>query len=164
MRFGCLNVHGWNVGKLEDLSRELKEWEIDVVGITETQMREEVELDYNDYRMVGKGRSKCKKKGGGVGVIVRKDVGIELDVVKVGECEMSEDIFAASVRYKGKVRTERVFLVVCYMTVEGGRAREENERKYGLVRSLIERHRNERIIVMGDMNAHIGIMDEKVTY
>ena len=40
MRIGCVNVRGWDVEKMEDLSREMNEWNIDVVGVTETQLRE----------------------------------------------------------------------------------------------------------------------------
>ena len=58
--------------KLEDLSKELQEWSLDVVGITETQMREKVEWETKQYRMIGKGRSKNLKKGGGVGFLVKR--------------------------------------------------------------------------------------------
>jgi len=43
-----------------------------VVGITETQMREKVEWETKQYRMIGKGRSKNLKKGGGVGFLVKR--------------------------------------------------------------------------------------------
>ena len=97
---GLVNVRGWNVGKMEDLSREMNAWNIDVLGVTETQMRERIELTSETYRMIGKGRSKQTRKGGGIGVLVRKDVGIELEEIDVGGSEMSEDIMAVQLEYK----------------------------------------------------------------
>ena len=32
LKFGCVNVRGWDVGKLKDLGRELNEWRFDAVG------------------------------------------------------------------------------------------------------------------------------------
>ena len=43
---------------MEDLNREMNEWNIDVVRVTETQMRERVEFTSETYNMIGKGRSK----------------------------------------------------------------------------------------------------------
>ena len=61
-----MNVRGWDVGKMEDLSREMNEWNIDVVCVTETQLRDRTELIGERYSMIGKGRSKQQRKGGGV--------------------------------------------------------------------------------------------------
>ena len=40
LKFGCMNVRGWGVGKLEDVCKELNEWKFDIVGLTETQLRD----------------------------------------------------------------------------------------------------------------------------
>ena len=40
MRLGCVNVRGRNVGKMEDLCVEWNKWDFDVVGVSETQLRE----------------------------------------------------------------------------------------------------------------------------
>lgn len=147
---------------MDDLSKELHVWGMDVIGITETKLRERVELYTENHRMIGKGRSKWKKKGGGVGIIVRKKIDVVIEEIKVGECEMSEDMMAAYLNYKARGKTERIFLIVCYMTVQGPDARRDNERKYDLVRRLVNDHRREQVIIMGDMNGHIGILGEEV--
>ena len=147
---------------LQDLSKELNEWEMDVIGITETQMREKVELKSESYRMIGKGRSKWKKKGGGVGIMVRQGINVEVEEVDVGNCEMSEDIMAVNLEYKEKGKSGRMLLIVCYMTVEGRDARQDNERKYSIIERMIRGRMREEIIVMGDMNGHIGILGEDV--
>ena len=66
---------------------------------------------------------------------------------------MSEDIFAVRLTYKVEGKCEFLLLIVCYMTVEGRDAREDNLRKYDLVRRLRDDHRQDAIMVMGDMSA-----------
>ena len=53
-------------------------------------------------------------------------------------------------------------VVVCYMTVEETGVRAENERKYRIVQRIVEQSKGESMIVMGDMNGHIGILGEEV--
>ena len=48
------------------------------------------------------------------------------------------------------------------MTIERAEARAENERKYRIVERLVQENKNERVIVMGDMNGHIGVLGEEV--
>ena len=155
-------MNGWGVGKLDDICREMSEWDFDVFGVTETQLRERCEIENDGYRMIGKGRSNWEKRGGGVVIIIRRDLDVGMEEVKVGECEMSEDIFAVRLTYKVESKSESLLLVVCYMTVEGRDARQDNVRKYDLVRRLRYDHRQEEIMVMGDMNGHIGILGEEI--
>ena len=56
LKIGCLNVRGWGVGKFEDVCSELKEWNFDIVGMTETHLRERMQKDGSEYIMIGKGR------------------------------------------------------------------------------------------------------------
>ncbi|KAG0715737.1 hypothetical protein GWK47_000111 [Chionoecetes opilio] len=112
--------------------------------------------------MIGKGRSKQQKKGGGVGVLVRQEAGIDVEELDVGGCEMGEDIMAVRLEYKVRKGRERILVIVCYMTVEGTGARAENERKYRIVQRFVEQNRSENVIVMGDMNGHIGVLGEEV--
>ncbi|MPC48845.1 hypothetical protein E2C01_042630 [Portunus trituberculatus] len=56
MKIGCVNVRGWGTGKFEDVSKELEEWHFDLVGMTETHLRDDVQVDGCEYVMIGKGR------------------------------------------------------------------------------------------------------------
>ena len=115
--------------------------------VSETQLQERV-------HMIGKGRSKWKEKGGGVGIVVRHEAGLELEEMNVGTCEMSENIMAACMEYKCEGKVEWFVLCACYMTVEGTDAKEENRRKYEILRKLIEGNEREQIIIMDDINTH----------
>ncbi len=157
-----MNVRGWGNGKLEDISCEMNEWDVDVVGVTETQLRERLEKESDEYFMLNKGRSKWKKSGGGVGMMIRKKSNIVCEEINVGTDEMSEDILAMKLEYKVRNVVERVVMVVCYMTVQGMNAARDNERKYEILRNLVRENVNEKIVIMGDMNGHIGILSEDV--
>lgn len=159
---GCLNVRGWGVGKLEDMTKELREWDLHVVGVTETQLRERLEVRSGDYNFRAKGRSKNPRKGGGVGLFIKRNSGLTFEELDVGNSEASEDILAVRIGYRDKARMEHLITVVCYMTVEGTGARVENERKYERVGRVIAENRQEQVIVMGDMNGHISILGEEI--
>ena len=159
MKFGCLNVRGWGLGKFEDIFKELSEWSFDFVGITETHLRDRFERESDEYMMIGKGRCRQDKMGGGVALIYKKDRNIRLEEIDIGNGEMSEDIIAMRVECKGgQNETESFVIVIVYMTVEGERAKRENKEKYKIINGIVKEYARERIIVMGDMNGHIGIM------
>ena len=162
MRFGCVNVRGWGVGKLEDMSTEMYEWGMDVVALTETHLRERVNECSEQYQMIGKGRSKWLKQGGGIGVMIRKEIGLEVDEMDIGNSEMSEDILALKIKHKSCGIKESLVVVVCYMTTAGEDAARDNERKYAIVKKVVRENRNEKVMIMGDMNGHIGILGEEV--
>ena len=66
--------------------------------MTETHLREELEFQNEkySYRVACKGRSKQKKIGGGIAVLVRKERDITCEMVSVGEdligIKLSEDL------------------------------------------------------------------------
>jgi len=115
------------------------------------------------YELVYKGRNKQQTKGGGVGIIVRSEVGFEIEEINVGENEMSEDIFAVKIEYATTMNERmQMVMIVCYMTVEGVRSERENREKYAFIKKVLDEYNNEMIVVMGDMNGHVGILGEPV--
>ena len=48
------------------------------------------------------------------------------------------------------------------MTRQGVRAARENEIKYKIVKTITRENMNGKVIVMGGMNGHIGLLDEPV--
>ena len=140
-----MNVRGWGIGKFEDVCRELNEWRMDLVGITETHLRDAVRMEGSEYVMIGKGRTRQEKLGGGIAVLHRKMRNLRVEVLDVGDSAESEDVLAARVECKNECgRTERVVVVVVYMTVEGERAVRENSRKYSILRRIAREHARER--------------------
>ena len=146
------------MGKYEDISKELNEWKFDVVGITETHLRDDLRVDGSEYGMIGKGRKKQEKRGGGIALLYRKERGMKVEEMDVGTSADSEDILAVKVECRNeKGKPESMIVVVAYMTVEGERAIRENRGKYDILRKVVREHARERVVVMGDMKAHTGI-------
>ena len=115
--------------------------------------------------MISKGRIKQKRKGGGVAVLVRNISDMNVEDIDVGNCDMSEDILATKVEFKGvHGKRESLILLVVYMTVEGERGIRENKLNYNILKRVARVHANERIMIMGDMNAHIGFIWRKNKY
>ncbi|KAG0714930.1 hypothetical protein GWK47_013130 [Chionoecetes opilio] len=73
----------------------------------------------SEYEMIGKGRKKQEKLGGGVAFLHRKEGNLKVDEIDVGNSAMSEDVLAARVECLGQNDVEKKFIViVVYMTVE----------------------------------------------
>ena len=151
-QIGCVNVRGWKTGKFVDLTEELHAWDFDVIGITQTCLRERVSFENEEYKMINKGRSKMTKAGGGVGMVFRKSLNMQVDEINVGNSMMSEDIFAAKCEQKIGDTTECLIVVVCYMTTEGADTAHDNAEKYDIVKRVLESNRNSKVLVMGDVN------------
>ena len=155
-----MNVRGWGVGKGDDVYEEMKRHEVTVMGVAETQMRGKLNVENDEYVIIGKGRSKQVRKGGGIGIIMRKNKGVEMEELESGNKAMDEDIMIVKLEIEGK--KECLIVIVCYMTVEGEHAREENKIKYESLKKWIEKFGNDEVVIMGDMNGHIGILNERV--
>ncbi len=162
IKLGCINVNGFGLGKMEDMNVVMHEGKFDIVGVTETHLRENIPIIDEKYKMFVKGRSKWGKKGGGIGLIVRKDAGYEIEEFDVGKNEKNEDIMAVRIEYKIREGKDSIIVIVCYMTTEGRDAAVDNRVKYDAIRKVIRENVNEKVIVMGDMNGHIGILGEVV--
>ena len=162
LRLACINVRGWTVGKLEDISKECSDWGIDFLGITETQLRERLAENNEEYTMINKGRSKWMKKGGGIGFLYKNNKVKILEEIDVG-CDLKqEDILAILIEFSNGKKLDKILIILCYMTVEGPDARVDNIKKYESIERVMKLYPKEKTIIMGDMNAHIGILGEKI--
>ena len=57
-----MNVRGWGVGKCDDLYEEMRTHEVTVMGVVETQMREKLKVENDEYVMIGKLRFKASQE------------------------------------------------------------------------------------------------------
>ena len=68
----------------------------------------------------------------------RKNKSLKVEEIDIGNSAASEDALDARVECKdGCGRSEKVIVVVAYMTVEGERAARENSGKYSLLKKLV---------------------------
>ena len=162
LRMGCLNVRGWGISKFEDVSNELNKWNVEIMGLTETHLRDDVRMEGEEYVMIGKGRQKQETRGG-VALLHRKSKGLRVEQINVGNSAASEDILAARIECESlNGKPVSMITVVVYMTVESERARRENRDKYEILRKIVREHNREKVIIMGDMNGHIGMLGERM--
>ena len=105
-------------------------------------------------QVIGKGRIKQKKKCGGLAILIRKEWRIECELMDVGDSEMSKDIMIARFEYNERGHRANLYVCLCYMTVEGN-----NAHKYDILARFINKYEN-KILVVGDMNGHIGLLGE----
>ena len=140
MKIGCMNVRGWGVGKCEDVCKEVNEWNFDVIGLTETHLRNDVRMEGCDYVMMGKGRKTQETLGGGVAFLLRKERNFKVEEIDVGSCANSEDVLAVRLEcMNNHGRPESMVMIVVYMTVEGERAVRENSEKYAILKNGCDR-------------------------
>ena len=139
---------------------------LDVVCLTETHLREAVDLNEEEYayRMVFKGRSKQHKKDGRNAVFWQVSLGslISWEELSVGDCDMSDDIMAVKLEYGDVSKWEHLHVCVCYMTLEGQVAQGENKHKSNVVKNFVNPYGSEKVLVVGDMNGHIGLLGERM--
>ena len=64
------------------------------------------------YYYKGKGRSEWKKRGGGVGILVRKEANIEFHEIDVKGGKMAEDIMAGTLEYKSGRTSKKTRIIV----------------------------------------------------
>ena len=112
--------------------------------------------------MIAKGRDKRKKKGGGIAIMIRKEKNWKVEEIYIEESEDNEDILACFIKNE-HLNVQGILLICVYMTT--GRTDiviQENKRKYKEIEKIIKKHKDKEILIMGDMNAHIGILGEKI--
>ena len=109
-------------------------------------------------------REKRNKKGGGVALMINKQNDWETEETDIGNSKDQEDILVWSVANKKlKIKQCIIICVGLYMTT--GKRNEiiqENRRKYNIIKSVIKENREKSVLIMGDMNGHIGILGEKI--
>ncbi|KAG0725926.1 hypothetical protein GWK47_037610 [Chionoecetes opilio] len=59
-------------------------------------------------------------------------------------------------------KRKKFIAIVVYLTVEGHRAGRENRMKYNILKKIFRDHAGECVMVMGDMNAHLGMLGERI--
>ena len=72
IKIGYININGINIASTIDLEEECKDHELEIIGITETHLRNKSKWDGTYYRLEAKGREKRNKKGGGVALMINK--------------------------------------------------------------------------------------------
>ena len=157
MNIGLINVRSWKKGKFQDVTSEMGRNGLDILTVTQTNLRGKVTTNDGDYTFLGKGRENMSRAGGGVGIIYNNQRGFSIDEVEYGG---EDDIAIYRVNALDNRDSIQCIIVVCYMTVEGPNIG-ENVAKYRILQDIADRFASEKVILVGDMNGHTGLLGEK---
>ena len=162
IKIGYININGINITSTIDLEEECKDHELEIIGITETHLRNKSKWDGTHYRLEAKGREKRNKKEGGVALMINKHNDWETEEIDLGNSDDQEDMLVWSVTNK-KLKIKQFIIICVYMTTGNkNEIIQENRRKYNIIKTVIKENKEKSILIMGDMNAHIGILGEKI--
>ena len=162
MLLAFLNTNGWSEGKWRTLIEEGKGY--DVIGVGETGWHDDVEWREGDWVVIGRGRQVGEKKGGGWGVIVREKEGRSIEEIRLTK-EMERGLgYNKGDIVTVKIREDKTewWVTVVYMGVEGRGNFEDNRQLYETLRKIKEQVGRHRWVILGDLNGHIGLVEETV--
>ena len=58
-----INARNWGVGKVGELGMQMEENGMDFLAVTQTNMREGIEVEWGNFKFKGLGRREIKKGG-----------------------------------------------------------------------------------------------------
>ena len=159
IKLGFQNVRGLrNVGKQGEVLEWLKAEEVDLFGVSETHLKGDEKPETSGfYDYLGVNREDGDRKGGGVGIFVRKELGWE---ARKFSLEQDKDIGFYGMK-KGNKWIMGVGIV--YMSPMGSPECETvNTRKASALVKAVEKARKEgvrEVVLVGDFNGHIRELD-----
>ncbi|KAG0726595.1 hypothetical protein GWK47_036224 [Chionoecetes opilio] len=142
---------------MEDIDRRGK-------GVCETGWHDSIEWNEGGWVGIGRGRQVGEKKGGGAGILMKEKAGRTIE-----EINPTRDIENQLGYNKGDIITVKVreqkevwWVTVVYMVVEGRGNQEDNIKLFEAMLEIKEKVGRDKWVIMGDMNGHIGLMEERV--
>ena len=132
------------VNKIDELELYIKEEDLDIIGITETWLTEEIltsEICPEGYTLYRKDRKDLvKTRGGGVALFVKNDINI------TEREDINEQLFPESLWCEILSKGDKTLLGVCYRPPDSLTV--NNEALY----SIINKVGRENVVIMGDFN------------
>jgi len=145
-----INVGTWNVrtmskGKLENVKREMKRGEINILGLCEVRWEGVGDFTSNEYRIIYSGG-----EGGQAGVAIVLDKAMSQRVTKI--TQRSKRLMLV------RIQAEPVDLVIIQVYMPTSKSEEEEiEMMYEQIEELIKGEKaTDQVIIMGDWNAVVG--------
>ena len=133
--------------KQEEIIELMKERKIDILGLCETRLKEEGRKTiHNDYQIIWKGRNQDSKHG--VAFILTPEMANKVISINY----KNERIIGIDIDLKHK----QISLIQVYAPQQGRPVREKEEFYENLQDTYEEAPFKENIIILGDLNGHIG--------
>ena len=117
---------------------------MEIIGITETHLRNKSKWDGTHYRLEAKGREKRNNKGGGVALMINKHNDWETEEIDLGNSDDQEDMLVWSVTKK-KLKMKQFIIICVYMTTGNkNEIIQENTRKYNIIKTVIKENKEKK--------------------
>ena len=88
-----INVRNWSVGKIGELGMQMEENGMDFLAVTQTNLRDGIEVEWGKFKFKGMGRRLMKKGGGGIGILYNETKGIKIEQIEYSsKLQEKEDI------------------------------------------------------------------------
>ena len=144
-RLSCMYFNARSiVNKIDELEIYTKEEDLDIIGVTETWLSDEIltsEYSLEGYTLLRKDRKDLvKTRGGGVALYVKNEINI------VEREDINEQLFPESLWCELVFKGEKTLLGVCYRPPDSLAV--NNEALY----SLLNKVGRENVVIMGDFN------------
>lgn len=146
-KIACWNVRTLlQAGKLENLKREMRKNQIDIMGISEIRWPHQGDFWYDEYRIIH--TQATSERIGGVGVILNKELGQRVtEYIQYNERTM---------RVRISTKPADTVIIQVYMPTTTHED-EEIEHMYECIEELMKNVKgDENLIILGDWNAIIG--------
>ena len=152
LRLGFLNCRRWHSREV-DVKMMLGKLELDVMGLAETFLQREEEIEVGGYTWHGQNRQNCKRASGGVGLLVKK----HLKVLPLRS--QTEGVVWVEVRLE---KGRKLAVGVVYINPEGVRVENTEEQFEGMQEEIVRlQQKGFSVVLMGDFNAYIGLGEEQ---
>ena len=160
--FGFVNYQGLQLGKRENMARECRSANVEFMGLAETRMVEE-NSEIEGYKFVGRGKVSGNEYDG-VGLMYRIDKGWDVcEDVEGSARSKQKNLNGRIITYNISKGKDHIVLTIVYMKIEGGTDfRRINVSILEELSWIEAKNQNNCWLLMGDFNAHIGLLGEEV--
>lgn len=155
-----MNCQGLSLGKREEMARSFGSEEIDIIGLAEMHIVEESRLA-EGYLFLGRGSPRENETYDGVGVMVRQDAGWEVHESELNKRLSRQEIEGRVITFEIAKSRKVLYMTVVYMEVEK-KNKTRNKRIIAELGHIGRTMEGKKWLVMGDFNAHVGLMDEVI--
>ena len=157
LTFSTWNADGLSGEKYAELEEHhYKTGEINIIAVQETHHQGKIlnmSKGIKGFCKVRKG-NKNQKKGGGLQFLLNKNKNIELTETRINSTEIQI--------IEGKVFGTTIKMINTYLDVSRDQTGKDNNKKIRKeIEKEIENNQNEGLIIAGDFNGHLHVLDEK---
>lgn len=147
LRIACWNITSWNNKDIEVIT-ELDQHKIDICALSETKKKGKGTHTYENYILIYSGRNKEDRGQSGVGLLIHKKFETHITDIKY----ISDRLLRTTLKFDEEV----MHIIPVYAPDTNKPEQDAIDFYESLQQELDQTPQNEKIVILGDMNARIG--------